>query len=194
MSPKPTLSAEDERRIVLYERRAAELLASPVARGLRGLVLAAPAGVAPLWAGRASPSETEFKAFILDLRPFIQSGARGDRISFGELAGMYAGPTIPPDLARHFREARDRFNTTLDAEAGFMVYGRSPSNREMLGLFLNGRYAHANPAKAEEFDRWTALPTMRAIIEIRLFDLLGFICGGIGYVGAINRELAAAAN
>jgi hypothetical protein len=63
----------------------------------------------------------------------------------------------------------------------------------MLNLFLYGCYAHVNDEKAQEFERWTKIPFMRGLIEIRLFDLLRWICGAIEYVGTLNGELVAAA-
>jgi hypothetical protein len=111
------------------------------------------------------PDPEAVRAFALTFRMFYRDG---DGISFRELAELYEGPSVPPDLRDAYRELRDGSNRFLDGKSAYPFKGDPIVERELLEVFLWGGLAHVNPARRKTYDAWRA--------DQNLFTLLGVRC------------------
>src|SRR5215216_3065884 len=92
------------------------------------------------------PSVEAVKAFVLTFRFFIQDN---ETTSLRKIAVLYDSSNIDPQQRAHFQSARNEVNKMLDAPNFFNLNydGVTPTNREVMDIFVYGGLAHANPEK-----------------------------------------------
>jgi len=118
----------------------------------------------PVEVTRIGPDEEAVRAFILTFRMFFRDG---DGISFRQMAEVYDDSSVPTRFQDEYRRARVALNEFLGASPalGFNVNGEQLTRQRILDVFLYGRHAHANPKLRADYDVWSQIPMMLALLE-----------------------------
>jgi hypothetical protein len=132
------------------------------------------------------PSIEAIKAFVLTFRFFIQDN---EAISLRNIASLYDGGNINPQQTAYFKSARDAVNQMLDSP-NFMhlsFNNVTPTNREVMEVFVYGGLAHANPQKYERFKEWMSVPPAAALLQGCFNKILGSILRALVYIAQVNE-------
>jgi hypothetical protein len=130
------------------------------------------------------PSTDQIKAFVLDLRFFIQDN---ERSSFRNLAKLYQDAPVDPWIKKHFELMRAYLQTYLNAPSLDQEFkGKSITNQELLDTFLYGGLAHANRSKETQFNEWMDDPVFATYLQHEFVWMLADLCRVIRYVRDLN--------
>ena len=132
------------------------------------------------------PDPEAVRAFALTFRMFYRDG---DEISFREMAELYRGPSVPPDLRDAYRELRDGNNRFLDGELAYTFEGDPIVQRELLEVFLWGGLAHVNPARRKTYDAWRVDQNLFTLLSVRFEFVLSQVCNAIRAIRDLNVRL-----
>ena len=133
------------------------------------------------------PSKEAINAFVLTFRFFIQDN---ETISLRNKAALYDALNVDPQLKEWFKSARDVINSMLDSP-NFMnlnYNGITPTNREVMEVFVYGGLAHANPHKYQRFKEWMSFPPSAALMQNCFNMILGHVLHAIVYISQVNEK------
>jgi hypothetical protein len=141
------------------------------------------------------PNKEATKAFVLDFRFFIQ---KGEKTSFRKMSKTYSRLPVSNEVKKKFFTARQMLNqyldsnpemerthgfedATTDTEITFKSKGRHVTRREIINVFIYGKYAHEDDEKKRKYDSLmknglTALGTSLEFAMI-LYRIIGVIQG-----------------
>lgn len=140
--------------------------------------------------GRAYSALTDFDqddldAFVLSYRMFTQDN---DPISIRGLSRIYASEWMPKGARENFEEARGHVNEHLRSAATIAFGERTISIRELADIVVYGGLAHANPAKAREFESWEKSGIM-GIIWAEFFAYLRGLMETLKFFRTLNAQV-----
>ena len=131
------------------------------------------------------PSKEAIKAFVLTFRFFIQDN---DKISLRNIASLYKASNIDAEQKRNFKSARDAINNMLDLPnfINLNYNGITPTNREIMDVFIYGGLAHANSEKYKRYKEWMSFPPAAAMLQTCFNMILGHILHALAYIEQVN--------
>jgi hypothetical protein len=132
------------------------------------------------------PSIDAVKAFVLTFRFFIQDN---EKTSLHNIATLYDSSTIDPKQKAYFQSARNEVNKMLDSPNSFNLNydGITPSNRQIMDVFVYGGLAHANPEKYKTYKDWMNFPPVAAILQTSFNEILWSILRALAYIEQVNE-------
>jgi hypothetical protein len=133
------------------------------------------------------PSREAVEAFVLTFRYFIQDN---EAISLRNIAALYEAINVDQQLKDWFKSARNAINKLLDSP-NFMninYNGTTPTNREVMCVFVYGGLAHANPQKYKRFQEWMSAPPASALMQNCFNIILGQVLHAIVYISKVNEK------
>ena len=133
------------------------------------------------------PSKEAIMAFVLTFRYFIQDN---EAISLRNIASLYDVIDVDPQLKEWFKSARDAVNSMLDSPNSMNLNynGTTPTNREVMDVFVYGGLAHATPTKYEQFKDWMSFPPSAAIMRGCFTMILGAVLHALAYISQVNKK------
>ena len=132
------------------------------------------------------PSVEAIKAFVLTFRFFIQDN---ETISLRKIANLYEATNIDPIQKAYFDSTRDNINNMLDSSncMNLTYNGLTPTNREVMIVFIYGGLAHANPEKYQQYKEWMNFPPAAVVLQTCFTMILGHILGKLANIAEINK-------
>ena len=138
---------------------------------------------------RYGPSLEGIEAFVLTFKQFIQER---DPFSIPRMAIYYDQAEIPFDLKREFSNAKNRFNTYLDAPSRLQFDQEAwpLTHRTILNTFIYGGLAHSDLKKKAVLDRWMEeAPYRKVLFENELVDILVQALTFLTFFKALNDRV-----
>ena len=131
------------------------------------------------------PSVEAVKAFVLTFRFFIQDN---ETTSLRNIASLYDSRNIDPQQRAHFQSARIEVNKMLDAPnfLNLNYNGVTPTNRQIMDVFVYGGLAHANPEKYKTYKDWMSFPPAAVMLQTCFNTILGHILQALAYIEQVN--------
>jgi hypothetical protein len=132
------------------------------------------------------PSVEAVKAFVLTFRFFIQDN---ESISLRNIAALYDSSNIDTQQRAYFQSARDQVNQLLDSPNFFNLNynGVTPTNRQVMDVFVYGGLAHANPEKYNLYKEWMSFSPSGVILQACFNAILGHILHALAYIEQVNE-------
>jgi hypothetical protein len=132
------------------------------------------------------PSVEAVKAFVLTFRFFIQDN---EATSLRNIAALYDSNNIDPQQRASFQSARNEVNKMLDAPNFFNLNydGVTPTNRQVMDVFVYGGLAHATPEKYKTYKDWMSFPPAAVILQACFNTILGHILHALAYIQQVNE-------
>ena len=132
------------------------------------------------------PSVEAVKAFVLTFQFFIQDN---EKTSLYNIAVLYDSSNIDPQQRAYFQSARNEVNKMLDAPNFFNLNydGVTPTNRQVMDVFVYGGLAHATPEKYKIYKDWMSFPPAAAILRTCFNTILGHILQALAYIQQVNE-------
>jgi hypothetical protein len=132
------------------------------------------------------PSVEAVKAFVLTFRFFIQDN---ETTSLHNIASLYDSINIDPQQRAYFQSARNEVNNMLDAPnlLNLNYNGVTPTNRQVMDVFVYGGLAHANPEKYKTYRDWMSFPPVAAMLQACFNAILGHILHALAYIEQVNE-------
>ena len=132
------------------------------------------------------PSVEAVKAFVLTFRFFIQDN---ETISLRNIASLYDSKNIDPQQRAYFQSARNEVNKMLGAPnfLNLNYDGVTPTNRQVMDIFVYGGLAHANPEKYQTYKDWMSFPPAAVMLQSCFNTILGHILQALAYVQQVNE-------
>ena len=132
------------------------------------------------------PSVEAVKAFVLTFRFFIQDN---ESISLHNIAALYGSSNIDPQQRAYFQSARDSVNQLLSSPNYMNINydGVTPTNRQVMEVFIYGGLAHANPQKYTTYKEWMSFPPAAAMLRVCFNTILGYILQALDYIKKVNE-------
>lgn len=132
------------------------------------------------------PTVEAVKAFVLTFRFFIQDN---ETISLRNIASLYDSNNIDPQQRAYFQSARNEVNKMLDAPnfLNLNYNGVTPTNRQVMDIFVYGGLAHANPEKYKTYKDWMSFPPAAVILQSCFNKILGHILQALAYIQQVNE-------
>jgi len=136
---------------------------------------------------RTGPSEESIDSFVLTFRFFIQDN---EDSSLRNIAKIYHETDFEDDLPGRFDSTRDAINDLLDSPNQFNItYNQNtPTNREVMEVFIYGGLAHANPKKYQQFNAWMSNQNIEKLFTACFSLILGNILNAISFIANLNKE------
>ena len=133
------------------------------------------------------PSVEAVKAFVLTFRFFIQDN---ETTSLRNIAVLYDASNIDPQQRAYFQSARNEVNKMLDAPnfLNLSYNGDTPSNRQVMDVFVYGGLAHANPEKYKTYKDWMSFPPAAVILQACFNKILGHVLQALAYIQQVNEN------
>ncbi len=131
------------------------------------------------------PSVEAVKAFVLTFRFFIQDN---ETTSLHNIAALYDSSNIDPQQRAYFQSARSEVNKMLDAPnfLNLNYDGVTPTNRQIMDVFVYGGLAHANPDKYKTYKDWMSFPPAAVMLQACFNMILGNILHALAYIQHVN--------
>ena len=131
------------------------------------------------------PSIEAVKAFVLTIRFFIQDN---ETTSLRNIATLYDSSNIDPQQRAYFQSARTEVNKMLDSPNFFNLNydGVTPTNRQVMDVFVYGGLAHANPEKYKTYKDWMSFPPAAVMLQACFNAILGNILHALAYIEHVN--------
>lgn len=95
------------------------------------------------------PNDEAIKAMCNDLRKFIQPN---DSLKIEKLIPFYQSKFVSSKLIKMFAEEMSGINVFLKQSSGHNVNGHDYSNKEVLEIFLYGKFSHRSAGKKDKYD------------------------------------------
>jgi hypothetical protein len=132
------------------------------------------------------PSDEAIKAFVLTFRFFIQDN---ETISLRNIAKLYEESNIDSTQKDYLDAARDAINKMLDTPnfINLTYNGKTPTNREVMEVFIYGGLAHATPEKYQLYKEWMSFPPVAAALQTCFTMILGRILQILVNIEEINK-------
>lgn len=132
------------------------------------------------------PSIEAIKAFVLTFRFFIQDN---ETTSLRNIASLYDSSNIDAQQRAYFQSARNEVNKMLDSPNFFNLrYDNvTPTNRQIMNVFVYGGLAHANPEKYKTYKDWMCFPPVAAMLQACFNAILGNILHALAYIEQVNE-------
>lgn len=132
------------------------------------------------------PSVEAVKAFVLTFRFFIQDN---ETTSLRNIASLYDSDNIDPQQRAYFQSARNEINKMLDSPNFFNLNydGVTPTNRQIMDVFVYGGLAHANPEKYKTYKDWMSFPPAAVMLQACFNAILGNILHALAYIEQVNE-------
>lgn len=126
------------------------------------------------------------KAFVLTFRFFIQDN---ETTSLRNIALLYDSDNIDPQQRRHFQSAQIEVNKMLDASnfLNLSYEGSTPTNRQIMVVFVYGGLAHANPDKYKTYKDWMSFPPVAVMFQSCFNKILGHVLQALAYIEQVNE-------
>lgn len=136
---------------------------------------------------RRGPSQEAIKAFVLTFRFFIQDN---ETTSLNNISKIYSDSKIDQVLQARFESARTAVNNMLDSPNFHnMSYNKdTPTNKEVMHVYIYGTYAHANPKKSKKYKEWMSYPLFAVLIDHCFTNILAYVLNAIIFASRINEE------
>jgi hypothetical protein len=179
------LTEEERERLALFNEKADRLLATRLARDGTKLTITWEQDK-PLVVELEGLDDEAVDAVVLTARFFIQD--QPDRVSFRSLAEIYEKPSIPAELAEHFRKQREKLNGHLDAQSP-ITFNVPRTRREVFDTFVYGGLSHADAAKRRVFKEWRAHPEGWPLMQSEFSGTLMLLVECVSHVRAVNHAL-----
>jgi hypothetical protein len=90
---------------------------------------------------RDLPDSEDIEAFVLTFRFFMQ---KREASSFRNLAKVYKELPISTELKQKYFDWRKALNEFLDKKINCTAFGLTPTNRQLVNIFIYGGLAHAD--------------------------------------------------
>ena len=134
------------------------------------------------------PSSEAVDAFILTFRFFIQDN---ETTSLRNIARIYDEIGEDDEFLSRFNSARDVINQFLDSpNCTNMTFNNStPTNRDVMMIFIYGGLAHASPEKYQLFKAWMEFPLSNVLFNHCFISVLGQVLRAISFIKNLNEEL-----
>lgn len=132
------------------------------------------------------PSVEAVKAFVLTFRFFIQDN---ETTSLRNIASLYDSRNIDPQQRAYFQSARNEINKMLDSPNFFNLSydGVTPTNRQIMDVFVYGGLAHANPEKYKTYKDWMSFPPAAVMLQACFNAILGNVLHALAYIEQVNE-------
>lgn len=140
----------------------------------------------PLQAQRFGPSDESIEAFVLTMRFFVQDN---ETISFRNMADLYAGLPVDPEIIQKFNDARAKTNAGLDKTSPVKLNNKNLTFRAIFEVFMWGGLAHANAKKKIVYDSWTKDPILFPLLQNEFIYALGILLNMIFFTKALNEAI-----
>ena len=134
------------------------------------------------------PSPEAVEAFVLTFRFFIQNN---ETTSLRNIATIYEEIGDDDEFLSRFNSARNAINQFLDSPncTNITFHNSTPTNRDVMGTFIYGGLAHANPEKYQLFKAWMDFPPANVLFHLCFTNVLGKVLHAISFVKKLNEEL-----
>jgi hypothetical protein len=96
------------------------------------------------------PDDESIKAFCNDLRKFIQ---KNDSLKIEKLIPFYQSELIEQEEKKMFEEERSSIEKFLQTSSNHIFNGKNFTNKEILEIFLYGKFSHRTDGKKEIHDK-----------------------------------------
>lgn len=134
------------------------------------------------------PDQSAIDEFVLTFRFFIQ---KGEGTSFRKMEPFYESLQISQELKNNFSKARSSVNNYLDSiprSIKFEINGQTPTNRDIMNVFIYGKLAHADQKLELIFDQWAKNKLGFKFIEMEFHTILYNIFRIVQCVKNINDK------
>ena len=134
------------------------------------------------------PSSDAVDAFILTFRFFIQ---KNEPTSLRNIARIYDEIGDDDGFLSRFNSARDGINQFLDSpNCVNITFGdTTPTNRDVMVIFIYGGLAHANPEKHQLFKAWMEFPPSSVVFNLCFTSVLVQVLRAISFIKNLNEEV-----
>lgn len=180
MGPSSAIST-----LMLFNEKADKLAALTFVKGLEnsGVTISGKLGQ-PVQAQRFGPGDESIEAFVLTMRFFVQDN---ETISFRNMADLYAGLPVDPEIIKKFNDARTKTNSDLDKTSPIKLNNQELTFRAIFEVFMWGGLAHANARKKIVYDSWTKNPILFPLLQNEFIYALGILLNMIFFTRALNE-------
>lgn len=131
------------------------------------------------------PSNEAIKAFVLTFRFFIQNN---EKTSLHNISTLYDSNIIDSNQKKLFQSAKTEINKYLDSPnpLNLTIYGNTPTNRQVMNVFVYGGLAHANPENYKTYKDWMSFPPTATLLQMCFNTILGNILQALDYIRQVN--------
>jgi len=138
--------------------------------------------------GLRGPSSEAVDAFVLTFRFFIQDN---ETTSLRNVATIYDEIGDDDGFLSRFNSARDAINQFLDSPnlTNITFNNSTPTNRDVMMIFIYGGLAHANREKRQLFKAWMDFPLSNVLFNLCFRSVLAQVLRAISFIKNLNAEL-----
>ena len=135
---------------------------------------------------RKGPSIEAVESFLTTFGFFVQDN---DTTFLHNLAALYEADNIDPQQRDDFRAARDEVDSILDSPSLFSLSydATTPTNRQVMDIFVHGGLAHVSPEKYKVYRDWTSTVVIATIFQSCFNKILGRILRMLAYIAQVNE-------
>ena len=134
----------------------------------------------------SGPLVEAVKAFVITFRFFFQDN---ETTSLRDIAALYESSNIDPQQRASFQSVRNEVNKMLDAPNFLdLNYDNvTPTNRQVMDVFVYGGLAHANPEKYQTYKDWMSFPPAAVMLQTCFNKILGHLLHALAYIQQVNE-------
>jgi len=132
------------------------------------------------------PDDEAIKAFANDIRKFIQPN---DSLCIKKLWRVYKSKCIRKDEGMLYSEIISGFDEFNVFHSICTENGRNIANKEVLDVFLYGKFSHRSEKTKDKYDKWEKNPVWHFTLRFEFIRILSVYLSFISNVFFVNNNL-----